>query len=194
MSEDRRVRRTRKLLGEALIAEALEKGYKNITIQDVTKRADIGYRTYFRHYSGLDELLISIAQDRLDQIYEILDLPQLGDLSGNPLEYFQGIGRKIFQHIENNQVNIRFLLLDDSMRFVFKPIMSRATERLEVFLSNLPNVNIPPNLAAHHIISSVFSLIRWWLENDNQPSSQEMGAIFTDLVVKPTWLVMTQKS
>jgi len=60
--------------------------------------------------------------------------------------------------------------------------------------SNLPQENIPPNLAAHHIISSVFSLIRWWLENDSQPSSQEMGVIFTDLVVRPTWLVMTQKS
>ncbi len=194
MSEDRRVRRTRKLLGEALIAEIREKGYKNITIQDVTNRADVGYRTYFRHYTGLDELLISIAQDRLDQIYEILDLPQLGDLTGNPVEYFQEIGQKIFLHIENNQVNIRFLLLDDSMRFVFEPVMSRSTEKLEAFLSNLPHVNIPPNLAAHHIVSSVFSLIRWWLENDNQPSSQEMGVIFTDLVVKPTWLVMTQKS
>lgn len=194
MSEDRRVRRTKKLLGEALIAEAREKGYKNITIQDVTKRADIGYRTYFRHYTGLDELLISLAQDKLDQIYEILDLPQLGNLDGNPLEYFQEIGQKIFLHIENNQVNIRFLLLDDSMGFVFKPVMKRATERLESFLSNLPQENIPSTLAAHHIISSVFSLIRWWLKNDNQPSSREMGGIFSDLVVKPTWLVMTQKS
>ena len=194
MSEDRRVRRTQKLLGEALIAEAREKGYKNITIQDVTKRADVGYRTYFRHYTGLDELLISIAQDRLDQIYEILDLPQLGNLPGDPVDHFQGIGHKIFQHIENNQVNIRFLLLDDSVRFVFVPVMSRATERLEVFLSNLPQENIPASLAANHIITSVFSLIRWWLENDNQPSSREMGDIFTDLVVKPIWLMMTQKS
>ena len=75
MSQDRRIRRTQKLLGEALIAEAREKGYKNITIQDVTKRADVGYRTYFRHYTGLDELLVSVAQDRLDKFYEILDLP-----------------------------------------------------------------------------------------------------------------------
>ena len=194
MSQDRRVLRTQKLLGEALIAEALEKGYKNITIQDVTKRADIGYRTYFRHYTGLDELLISIAQDRLDQIYEILDLPQLGNLAGDPVEYFQGIGHKIFQHIENNQINIRCLLLDDSMRFVFVPVMSRAIERLEVFLSNLPQENIPASLAANHIISSVFSLIRWWLENDRRPSSLEMGDIFTDLVVKPIWLLMTRKA
>jgi len=194
MSEDRRVRRTKKLLSEALIAEVREKGYKNLTIQDVTKRADIGYRTYFRHFTGLDELLISIAQDKLDQIYEILDLPQLGDLSGNPLEYFQDIGQKIFLHIEKNQINIRFLLLDDSVRFLFKPVMNRATERLEGFLSNLPQENIPPTLAAHHIISSVFSLIRWWLENNNQPSAQEMGGIFTELVVKPTWMIMAQKS
>jgi len=194
MKEDRRVRRTQKLLGEALVAEALEKGYKNITIQDVTQRADIGYRTFFRHYNGLDELLVSIAQDRLDQIYEILDLPQLADLAGDPVEYFHKIGGTIFQHIEENQVGIRFLMLDDSMGFVFDPLVDRAAERLEKFLSLLPQKNLPPSLAANHIITSVFSLIRWWLENDTHPSSSEMGDIFTDLVVKPSWLMMTQKS
>ncbi len=81
-----------------------------------------------------------------------------------------------------------------SMGFVFIPVMTRATERLEVFLSRLPQENIPPTLAANHIISSVFSLIRWWLENDTQPSSLEMGDIFTDLVIKPIWLLMTRKA
>jgi len=192
MSQDRRILRTQKLLGEALIAEALEKGYKNITIQDVTKRADVGYRTYFRHYTGLDELLISVAQDKLDDFYEILDLPQLANLAGDPVEYFQVIGHTLFQHVKDNQVNIRFLLLDDDMRFVFDPVMTRATQILDVFLSNLPQENIPANLAANHIISSVFSLIRWWLENNAHPSPQEMGDIFTDLIIKPIWLVMTR--
>jgi AcrR family transcriptional regulator len=192
MSQDRRVRRTQKLLGEALIAEALEKGYKNITIQDVTQRADIGYRTFFRHYKGLDELLVSLAQDRLDQIYEILDLPMLAEQAGDPVHNFYQIGATIFQHIEENQVNIRFLLLDDSMRFVFDPIMARATKILRDFLSDLPQENLPASLAANHIISSVFSLIRWWLENGTQPSAQEMGDIFSDLVIKPIWLAMTR--
>ena len=44
MTQDRRVRRTQNSLKEALIAEAREKGYKNITIQDVTTRADVGCR------------------------------------------------------------------------------------------------------------------------------------------------------
>ncbi len=191
MSQDRRIRRTQKLLGEALIAEAREKGYKNVTIQDVTKRADVGYRTYFRHYTGLDELLISVAQDRMDDFYQILDLPLLGELSADPMEYFHKIGDTLFQHIEQNQKMFRFLLLDDSLRFVLDPVMNRSCQKAEISLSGLPQENISADLAANHIISSVFSLMRWWLENDLRPSPQEMGDIFTNLIIKPTWLVMT---
>lgn len=193
MSQDRRILRTQKLLGEALIAEAREKGYKNITIQDVTKRADVGYRTYFRHYTGLDELLVSVAQDRLDEFYEILDLPLPGELIEDPVEYFHQIGDTLFDHIEQNQKMFRFLLLDDSLRFVLDPVMSRACEKAEILLSGLPQENISASVAANHIISSVFSLMRWWLENDLRHSPQKMGDIFTNLIIKPTWLVMTQK-
>ena len=125
MSQDRRVRRTQKLLGEALIALALERGYKNITIQDVTDRADIGYRTFFRHYVGLDELLIDVAQSRSDEIYEILNIPSPDAELDNPIPLFRELGQTLFQHVQQNQTNFRFLLIDDSLRFVLEPVMKR---------------------------------------------------------------------
>jgi AcrR family transcriptional regulator len=191
MGEDRRILRTRKLLGEALIAEALEKGYKNITIQDVTNRADIGYRTYFRHYTGLDELLVSVAQDRLDDFYQILDLPLSGEMIADPVEFFQQVGHTLFQHIKDNQKIFRFLLLDDNLRFVLEPVMDRACQKAALLLTAMPQENIPADVAANHIIASVFSLMRWWLDNDLPNSPQKMGDIFTNLIIKPTWLVMT---
>jgi len=193
MAQDRRVRRTQKLLSEALIEVALEKGYKNTTIQDVTDRADIGYRTYFRHYSGLDELLVKVAQDRLDEFYEILDLPLPGELIDNPVDFFHDIGDTIFLHIQDNEESFRFLLIDDSSRFVLEPVMTRACEKAETLLKSLPQETIPAGVAANHIISSAFALMRWWLENDMRHSPQKMGDIFTNLIVKPTWQVMTQE-
>ena len=193
MVEDRRVRRTQKSLKEALISLAQEKGYKDLTIQDVTDRADIGYRTFFRHYSSLDELLISVAEDRLDQLYEILDLSKLTSLSGDAVDLFHNIGTTLFQHVQENQENMRILLLDDSMRFVFDPILERAVRKLEDFISVLPGARLPASLAANHLISSVFSLIDWWLENDLQPSPVEMGDIFSELVIKPTWLSLSAR-
>ena len=191
MTQDKRILRTQKLLKEALIAEAREKGYKNITIQDVTRRADVGYRTYFRHYTGLDELLVSVAQDRLDQFYEILDLPLPGELIENPVVFFQAIGTTLFQHIQENQQAFRFLLLDDSLRFVLDPVLERACQKVEAILAGLPQENIPAGVAANHIVSSTVSLIRWWLENDTPHSPAKTGQIFTDLIIQPTWLVMT---
>ena len=192
MTQDRRILRTQNSLKEALIAEAREKGYKNVTIQDVTNRADVGYRTYFRHYTGLDELLVSVAQDRLDQFYEILDLPLPGELIENPAEFFAIIGTTLFQHILDNQQAFRFLLLDDSLRFVLEPVLERACQKAQVILADLPQENIPAGVAANHIVSSTVSLIRWWLENDLPHSPEKAGQIFTNLIIQPTLLVMTQ--
>ena len=49
---DRRVRRTRRALAEALVALASTRPYETITIRDITDRADIGSATVFRHYAG----------------------------------------------------------------------------------------------------------------------------------------------
>jgi len=191
MTQDKRVVRTQKLLGEALIAEALEKGYRNITIQDVTDRADIGYRTYFRHYTGLDELLLSVAQERLDQFYELLNLPLPGELVEDPGESFQTIGTTLFQHIQDNQQAFRFLLLDPNLRFVLDPVQERACHKAETILAELPQAVIPAGVAANHIVSSTISLIRWWLENDTPRSPEKMGRILSGLIIQPTIGVMT---
>ena len=60
-SQDRRIKRTQQLLAKALIALTLKKGYEAVTIRDITEHADIGYATFFRHYSSKDALLRDVS-------------------------------------------------------------------------------------------------------------------------------------
>jgi len=80
---DRRVRRTKKLLADALIALAIENDYDEITIQEITDHADIGYRTFFRHYSDKDELRNEVLSNLMAELRELMAPPPL-DFFINP--------------------------------------------------------------------------------------------------------------
>jgi AcrR family transcriptional regulator len=46
-SLDRRIRRTRATLRDALIALILERGFDSITVQDITDRANLARATFY---------------------------------------------------------------------------------------------------------------------------------------------------
>ena len=91
--EDRRVRRTKRLLRDALVSLVLERGYSAVTVEDVTERADVGRATFYTHYTDKDELLGQIVADLGEDLKERLR-PLVSDSSvgftGKPvLEMFR---------------------------------------------------------------------------------------------------------
>jgi len=54
---DRRVRRTRFAVQEALIRLMAEKEYEAITVQDIVERADIVRSTFYMHYADKEDVL-----------------------------------------------------------------------------------------------------------------------------------------
>ena len=184
---DRRIRRTQKLLGDALIALALERGYENITIQDVTDRADIGYRTYFRHYAGLDDLLRYVAQTQLDELEKLFRFPST---DGPPQDFFTFSvenGRVLFDYIQAHEPIFRVLLLQDSVRFCLQSVIRHARDYAEQFFKQFPSENIAPSIIANHVIYATFALMHWWLENDQPYSPRIMGEVFAALIMRPAW-------
>ena len=53
-SEDLRVKRTHKLLQEALIELTIQKGFAAIAVSDITKQAGVNRATFYRHYQDLE--------------------------------------------------------------------------------------------------------------------------------------------
>ena len=55
---DRRVRKTRKALRDALVELTLEKGYAAVTVGDIADRADVGRTTFYAHFTDKEDLLL----------------------------------------------------------------------------------------------------------------------------------------
>ena len=55
--KDRRTRKTRQLLRDALLALLKEKRYEEISVQDIIERADVARSTFYMHYMDKDDLL-----------------------------------------------------------------------------------------------------------------------------------------
>ncbi|WP_330233680.1 TetR/AcrR family transcriptional regulator [Nocardia sp. NBC_00508] len=64
-STDRRVRRTRTSLHQALIELMLDRAYDRITVRDILDRADVGRSTFYAHYRDKDDLLLRSSTDYL---------------------------------------------------------------------------------------------------------------------------------
>src|SRR5215468_9576608 len=71
-TEDRRVQRTRQSLRDALIELMIEKGYEEVTVQDIIDRANVGRSTFYAHFldkqhlflSGFEQLRVELAQQQ----------------------------------------------------------------------------------------------------------------------------------
>jgi AcrR family transcriptional regulator len=67
--EDLRVRRTRKLLQQALVEGTVEKGFVALTVRDITERAMVNRSTFYRDYLDKYDLL----EQHLNEIYDVLE-------------------------------------------------------------------------------------------------------------------------
>lgn len=181
---DRRIRRTKKALEEALIALALEKEYDEITIQEITDRADIGYRTFFRHFSDKEELLKDALHGMILELREIAITPSpeaFADPTSNPFDLMDSA--VLFRHVQKHSDLYRVLMNSD--RSFIASVMTVGMEATKADLAMLPAPDIPIDLLTNHVFSAMFTLVRWWLDTDMAISPEVMGEYAIRLIYQP---------
>lgn len=175
---DRRVKRTHKLLQEALVELTLEKGYDAVTILDITKRADVGYATFFRHYPDKDALLADVLRSMKEDLQVLM---QPYTLATNPEE----TGRLIFQYVQDHCDLCKVLLNSTDTMSLIKPVQELGLQETETMLGANLQGDLPRDIVVNHLMSSLVMLIRWWLENDSPYTPEQMGKIAADLIIRP---------
>lgn len=184
---DRRIQRTHRLLGDALVTLILEKGYDAVTIKDITERADVAYVTFFRHYKEKDDLLFEQLEHIIQELEDVfhgdgVDFEQLETQA-----YEEGI--VIFEMVKANNQLYRILLTEGGTLGVVKRVRDKiAEEARETFDTDAADYRgiVPLDLLAQNLAASLLNLIEWWLVTDSmQTSIEKMAVMYRDLVILP---------
>ena len=181
---DPRVKRTRRLLRDALVSLILKKDFASITIREITERAEVAYITFYRHYESLDQLLMEVLDEGLAELMTHIEtLAKQSDTSALETE-----GRLIFEYIEQKADLFRILLKSQSVTRVRRKVVGNIAAIFQkscVPLERLEN-QTTIEIASNHIATSLLSLIEWWLENNMKPSPTEMGKVYKSLIIDST--------
>src|SRR5258708_28345909 len=108
-SQDLRVKRTHKVLQEALIELTVQKGFSAVAVSDITKYAGVNRGTFYRHYEDKFDLL----NHYLRTVYELLHtMPDAGLLMSTDVSAKLAVPGlvAIFEHIRANTRFYRMML------------------------------------------------------------------------------------
>lgn len=72
-SQDRRARRSRRLLKESLLELMKQKRFSEISVRDVTDGADMNRGTFYLHYTDTADLLQSLEADLFAELQALID-------------------------------------------------------------------------------------------------------------------------
>ncbi len=182
--EDPRVRKTRRLLRDALVSLILEKDYASVTIKEITKHADVAYITFFRHFESIDQLLMEVLDEGLAELLgHIETLAKHSETSADETE-----GRLIFEYIKQKADLFRILFKSQSVTRVRKKVVQNIAAMFQKSCAPLARLDNQVTIAimSNHIATSLLALIEWWLENNMAPPPGEMGKIYRSLIIDAT--------
>ena len=104
--EDRRVRRTKKMLTQALTQLMQEKQVKEITVKELTDLADMNRGTFYLYYRDVYDMLEKLE----DGMFEALDSIAAMHETDAARQETKPILLDVFRFIEENQEIVRVLL------------------------------------------------------------------------------------
>jgi AcrR family transcriptional regulator len=181
--EDRRVRRTRALLHEALGALIREKAYDRITVADILGRAGISRSTFYIHFRDKDDLLASSMRALL-----FATLARQVGTSPGIAERTTAFSLPLLTHIQQHRRTAGTTLggrgraiLHGHLRDVLAEWIANSMGP-DLQRRRPGRTSVAPALLARHIASTFVLVLHWWLDEGSGASPGAADELFRALV------------
>jgi AcrR family transcriptional regulator len=162
---DRRVRKTRNRLRNALITLIREKDFDSITITDISERADVNRATFYVHYQDKEQVLEEIVDTYLSGLLEMFSVENTIDSFSYILEH----ANLVKALLSNKQIKDLFR---KKMSLVLKRVYS---ERITLLTDNDERMSSEDEIYNTYAGSAILGMIEYWHKDDFRLSPAYMA-------------------
>lgn len=171
---DRRVRRTRFAVQEALIGLMIEKDYEAITVADIVERADIVRSTFYAHYA-----------DKEDVLRQGVEYVRAWVEHNTPRGVRFGFSEPLYRHTCDVRPTLRAVAGRQSwslMQALFARVLGELVR--DDLRRTHANASAETIETLVHIVSAAWlSVLTWSLGSERDIAAEEMDSLFRTFVL-----------
>lgn len=173
---DLRIRKTQTAIRSAFREMLLEMDYDEITIKELTTRADISRRTFYMYYSALDELLNELIDEIADNYTE-----KTNALHGH--YHLEEIVRTFLLYFaEQDELHER-IICNGNFNYISKRINRRIATVNQEHATHLGATSRhEKNILIAYLNESALGMYRKWISDKKQPPLKDFVNLATQLI------------
>ncbi|HKI53583.1 MAG TPA: TetR/AcrR family transcriptional regulator [Anaerolineales bacterium] len=190
---DRRVQRTLQSLRTALLELIKEKDYDEISIEEITERANVGRTTFYLHYKDKEDLLMEeISAIMYERALALSEIPFSVWVPVSEEDLKKNMALQplllVFEHIQNNSELYYLLLKSTNSSKIIERIRKVSTDAIVKFVEAkmetdpIPLLSeVPIEFFAAFFSGALISIVGWWIKEDMHHSPEEVTNMFRSL-------------
>lgn len=176
---DRRVRRSRTAIRTAFLDLLMEKEFAQITVKELSARADINRKTFYTHYSSLDAVLDDVETIFAAELERTLDRANFYAADAERDRLLQCVEETVERYYDV----LRRLARARSLEYIRRRVEHATCEVVERKLTQFPRLSetLRP-YAAQQLASGVVAAFITWMNAEEPVSFSELAAISEQMI------------
>lgn len=176
---DRRVKKTNKMLREALMKLLEEKDIKEITVKELTEAADINRSTFYFYYEDIYDMVRQMQ----NEIYDVFfDTVIKRDSEFSDISEYVGYVKRFFDFCKENELQCKFVLNNDINNELTARIKKAVRDNIPDSAEKFP-VTSPLHYLTTFAISGITGTVIEWMEDGMQADASYMAQFISSTYV-----------
>lgn len=168
IKQDPRVVKTQTNLRRALVYLMQHEKLENISVQKITKTANITRGTFYLHYRDKQDFVEAAMNGIIDQLFEhVLEKGTPREVTDGKILQTMSVS-ETFSYIEKNADAFTVLLSGQQNRYFYQQLYNRLTEVITNYAkglgTDLEEIDVPLRIQVDFITSALLGLIIRWLD------------------------------